>query len=271
MGVPRRLAFAAASIAAMLLLSGCASSPSSVAAADVSVTLPPVGAGFDYQLGGAYPAPVGAAIVERDSTSTPAKSSYGICYVNGFQSQPGVTWPSELLVHRSSGGLLVDPGWPDEHLFDISTATKRSAIADRLGKIVRHCGRVGFEAVEFDNLDSYTRSRGALTKTDAVAFATLLVARAHAVGLAVAQKNAAELTSRSEEIGFDFAVTEECDRYRECATFTKAYGHRVFDIEYVDELRGTAAAVCARSAVSTIIRDRDLVRRGAKGYAYRAC
>jgi hypothetical protein len=251
----------------VLLLSGCAVAPSSAP----GVTLPPAGATFDYQLGGSYPAPDGAAIVERDSTSTPAKGAYGICYVNGFQSQPGVSWPSELLVHRSTGALLVDPGWPDEHLFDISTAAKRSTIATRLGSRIRHCERVGFRAIEFDNLDSYTRSRGALTQKDAVAFATLLVTRAHAAGLAVAQKNAAELASRGAGIGFDFAVTEECDRYRECATFTKAYGDRVFDIEYTDDLRGSAATVCARSTVATIIRDRDLVARGRKGYVYRAC
>ncbi|CAN5142987.1 endo alpha-1,4 polygalactosaminidase [soil metagenome] len=260
------LRYLVVAVASVILVSGCASYP-----AAPRVTLPPTGASFDYQLGGSYPAPDGAAIVERDSTSKPAKGSYGICYVNGFQSQPGVTWPKELLVHRSSGTLLVDPGWPDEHLFDISTAAKRAAIADRLGASIRRCARVGFQAVEFDNLDSYTRSKGALTKKDAAAFATLLVTRSHSAGLAVAQKNAAELTSRSKPIGFDFAMTEECDRYRECATFTKAYGDRVFDIEYVGELRGSAASVCARSTVATIIRDRDLVARGKSGYFYRAC
>jgi hypothetical protein len=255
-------------VLALLLLSGCAASPAS----DTGVALPPTSGTFDYQLGGSYPAPDDAAIVERDSTSTPAKGSYGICYVNGFQSQPGVTWPNDLLVHRSSGALLVDPGWPDEHLFDISTAAKRAAIADRLGASIRHCEKVGFQAIEFDNFDSYSRSKGALSLGDAKAFARLLVTRSHAIGLAVAQKNTAELGTKGRTgIGFDFAITEECDRYRECATFTRAYGDRVFDIEYTDDLRGTAAAVCGRATASTIIRDRDLVARGAKGYFYRAC
>lgn len=268
----------AAAIGGVLLLSGCSASASATAArpgaaspSAGAVALPPAGASFDYQLGGSYPAPDGATVVERDSTSKPAKGTYGICYVNGFQSQPGVKWPSELLVHRSSGALLVDPGWPDEHLFDVSTATNRTAIADRLGTTIRRCAKVRFQAIEFDNLDSYTRSKGALTKTDAVAFATLLVKRAHAAGLAVAQKNAAELVSRSAGIGFDFAVTEECDRYRECAVFLKAYGDRVFDIEYAGELRGSAASVCRRATVATIIRDQNLVAKGKAGYVYRAC
>ena len=31
---------------------------------------------------------------------------------------------------------------------------------------------------------------------------------------------------------FDFAVVEQCQRYRECARFTRAYGDQVLEIEY---------------------------------------
>ncbi len=258
-------------LALTLLLSGCASAQSSL------VELPPPGARFDYQLGGAYPAPDGAAVVARDSTSRPAPGTYGVCYVNGFQSQPGAHWPSSLLLHRASGALLVDPGWPDEHLFDISASAKRAAIAHRLGPVVRRCAAVGFRAVEFDNLDSYSRSRGALTLANAVAFARTLVRMAHAEGLAAAQKNTSELGARGrDEIGFDFAVTEECDRYRECGAFTRVYGARVFDIEYADDLRGGIPQVCARArtaplAPSTIVRDRNLAPPRDGSYVYVAC
>src|SRR5262247_2141813 len=53
------------------------------------LTLPPENAGLDYQLGGAYPPPSGVQIVSRDRTASPAAGLYSICYVNGFQIQPG--------------------------------------------------------------------------------------------------------------------------------------------------------------------------------------
>jgi hypothetical protein len=236
------------------------------------VLLPPVGTPFDYQLGGAYPAPAGVSAVVRDGSAEPAGRGYDICYVNGFQSQPGVSWPDDLLLHTRSGELLVDPGWPDEHLFDISTAERRSELATLLAPVVAGCAEAGYEAVEFDNLDSYTRSEGALTLEHAVAFASLLVTGAKVAGLAVAQKNTAELGARGrDEIGFDFAITEECDRYDECDAFRSAYDRRVLDIEYADDLRGGADAVCRRTGGGTIIRDRDLLPRGEPGYVYRAC
>lgn len=54
------------------------------------------------------------------------------------------------------------------------------------------------------------------------------------------------------------------------------YGAHVFDVEYTDDLRGTAAEVCARvasldPAQTTIVRDRDLVPADDPGYAYTAC
>jgi hypothetical protein len=51
------------------------------------------------------------------------------------------------------------------------------------------------------------------------------------------------------------------------------YGKHVIDIEYTDDLRGTFAQVCARSGTPpmTILRDRDLVARGQKGYTYQHC
>ncbi|KQS16245.1 endo alpha-1,4 polygalactosaminidase [Frigoribacterium sp. Leaf186] len=251
-------------------------SSSSPSTAD-GVELPPEGARFDYQLGGASPVPDGATVVARDSTDDPAAGAYDICYVNGFQTQPGVEWPDDLLVRTADGEPLVDPGWPDEHLFDLSTDAVRQAVAERQASTIDDCAESGYRAVEFDNLDSWTRSDGAFGEDDAVAFATLLVARAHAAGLATAQKNTADLGTRGrDEIGYDFAVTEECDRYDECAAYTDVYGGLVFDVEYTDDLRGSAATVCARvdaldPAPSTIVRDRDLVPADDPAHTYTAC
>jgi hypothetical protein len=277
---PHRIA-AVVLTATALVLGATACSPAagddSARASSSEVVLPPAGARFDYQLGGASPVPEGATVVARDSTEEPAADVYGICYVNGFQTQPGVDWPRDLLVRLPGGEPLVDPGWPDEHLLDIATDVNRQAIAARQAETITACADAGYQAVEFDNLDSWTRSEGALDESDAVAFATLLVAEAHDAGLAAAQKNAADLAAQGrDEIGFDFAVTEECDLFDECGVFTDVYGGLVFDIEYTDDLRGTADEVCARvdgleTAPSTIVRDRDLVPADDPAYSYTAC
>ena len=234
----------------------------------------PAGAPADYQLGGGYPAPDGVAVVVRDSTDAPADGLYSVCYVNGFQTQPGVAWPDELLVAGSDGLPLVDPNWPDEHIIDISTDDKRADAAARQFDTIDSCASAGFDAVEFDNLDSYSRSGGVLALADAVAFAVLLVDHAHDSGLAAGQKNTGELGPRGrEEIGFDFAVVEECDQFAECAAFTGVYGDSVINIEYTDALRRPFAELCAdlSTPASTILRDRALAPAGADGYVYERC
>ncbi len=96
----------------------------------------------------------------------------------------------------------------------------------------------------------------------------------HADGLAAAQKNTTELGSRGRDvIGFDFAVAEECYRYRECSAYTKVYGDNVLAIEYTDNLRGTFAKACADPASPTrmILRDRNLTTPASRHYVYAAC
>lgn len=234
----------------------------------------PKGAAVDYQLGGAYPPDAGVGIVGRDGSDEPADGLYSICYVNGFQTQPGAEWPDALLLHDASGSVVVDPDWPDERILDISTAENRAAIARILAPTVQGCAARGFQGVEFDNLDSYTRSNGAFGVADAEAFAKLLVGLAHRSNLAAGQKNTPELGNRGRtDIGFDFAVAEECRRFDECATYTDAYGPHVIDIEYTDDLGGTVAQVCADPQLppSSVIRDRELSPAGSAGHQLVRC
>lgn len=235
----------------------------------------PSGAAADYQLGGAYPPPAGVTLVVRDRTADPASDVYNVCYVNGFQSQPQdrAEWLAdrpELVLH-SDGEPLVDENWPDELILDTSTETNRARLVSIVGAAIDDCA--GFDAVELDNLDSYLRSAGALTLEDNLAFATALVSHAHEAGLAVGQKNTAELGARGrDEAGFDFAVTEECVRWSECATYEDVYEDRVVDIEYTDDWPDPAAACAAGDRPkSTIVRDRDLVPRNDPGWFYLRC
>jgi hypothetical protein len=248
-------------IAGVLMLAACTD-------AGGDVRLPPRDVRFDYQLGGAYPAAEDVGVVVRDRTDAPDPDRYSVCYVNAFQTQPGADdVPERLLLHDEDGARVEDPGWPDEHLLDISTQERRAAVLDVVGPWFDGCADDGFDAVEPDNLDSWTRSGGALDRADAAAMARLLVTRAHARGLAIAQKNAAELTE--ERLGFDFAVVEDCQAFAECASYAAAYGV-VLDVEY-DDVAFAEACAAATDGVSVQRRDLPVGMPGSAGYVARWC
>ena len=237
------------------------------------IRLPPPGAGFDYQLGGAYPPPAGVTVVSRDRTDAPAPGLYNICYVNGFQIQPGEEewWKAnhpDLMLRDKAGKLVVDPDW-DEIMLAPTSDQRRAALAEIIGGWIAGCATDGFDAVEIDNLDTFTRSNGLITEDDAVAQARLFADAAHDHGLAIAQKNSAEIVGRRTEMGADFAVAEECDRYSECDAYTGAYGNHVLVIEY--RRRDFAKGCADYPDLSIILRDLDLVKPTDKGYAYDAC
>ncbi len=282
-----------AAIAVLAGLAGCHSAAASAAPnasgvvhepaarADRStpkVTAPPVNGRFDYQIGGAYPPAAGVSIVDRDWHETPAAGRYTICYVNAFQTQAeDRTWwtaKHDDLLLKKNGKLVEDPDWPGEYMLDTSTAAKRAAIASIEDAWLDSCAGKGFQGVEPDNLDSWTRSKSLLTQADNVAMATLLARHAHADGLAIAQKNTTELGSTGRtEVGFDFAIAEECQVYGECAGYTKPYGGHVIEIEYTDNPRKYYTQACSArgGTISVILRDRDVVAKGDPAYRYEAC
>ncbi|SDD73048.1 endo alpha-1,4 polygalactosaminidase [Nocardioides lianchengensis] len=225
----------------------------------------PVGTGVDYQLGGNRSVPDDVGIVVRERTARPA-GRYDVCYVNGFQTQPNEKrfWKKRrhLLLRDGAGKVVVDEAW-GEWLLDIRTPQKRRALARVVGRWTAGCARAGYEAVEYDNLDSFTRSHGLVRKRHAVAFSRLLTRRAHRVGLAVGQKNLAGFHGR--RVGFDFAVAEECGRYDECGQYAAEYGRRVLVIEYRrQDLVKTCREYGDRLAV--VYRDRDLSPDGVREY-----
>ena len=155
-------------------------------------------------------------------------------------------------------------------MLDISTPARRTALMGIVGPWIDGCAAAGFDAVEPDNLDSYERSDGKLTSRHAAAFARLLADRAHRRHLAIAQKNTADLLPRHTRIGFDFAVVEECARYKECPDFSEAYGGRIFDIEYVNKDFAAACRSWGKS-LSVTLRDRDVRPAGSEGYVRKSC
>ena len=211
----------------------------------------------------------------RDGTA-PADPAYAICYVNAFQTQPGehAEWPKGLVL-RSLGD---DPEWEGEYLVDIATRAKRRRAARFVAPMIATCARKGFEAVEYDNLDSWTRFDGTprarrvpFGKADALAYARLLARSAHAHGLAVGQKNTPGVTAaQARRTGFEFAIAEECGRYVECDRYRRVYGDRMIAIEYRRrDFRRTCRAIGAE--VSVMLRDRLVSTPASPRYVYDAC
>lgn len=257
----------------VLLCAGCSAADEGTSA-NVSVLLPPGDATPDYQLGGAYPPRPDVDVVTRDRRADPDPTRYSICYVNGFQTQPGERglWPEETLLHDGAH-FVTDPDWPDETLLDTSKSS-RTAILKIVTPWITGCADDGFDAVEFDNLDTYARSNDALAREDNLALAAAYVEIAHGAGLAAAQKNSAEDAAQLQATaGFDFAVSEECAAFRECNAYTDVYGTNVIDIEYDDALPRSFAAMCADPDTpgAVVLRDRQLSMPGEAAHVWATC
>lgn len=251
--------------------SGGTTAPSS--STSVTLRLPDANASFDYQIGGAYTPPSGVTIVSRDRKSPPAAGLYNICYVNGFQSQPDEEsfWKDqhpELLLRDSSNAFVIDEDW-GEYLLDTSTAEKRQALGTIVGEWIQQCARDGFDAIEVDNLDSYSRSSGLLTQAQNISMMRILSDVAHAQGLAVAQKNSTELLAHVNEMGTDFAVAEECNRWGECADYQGAYGNRVYVIEY--RASDFNQGCTSYPELSIVLRDLDVSTPSSSSYVFDGC
>lgn len=228
----------------------------------LTVTHLPTGTDVDYQLGGASPAPANVGIVVRDREEAPQAGRFNVCYVNGFQTQAHekAFWRERpgLLLHDRAGAVVVDEAW-GEWLLDLRTRDKRKRIARIVTRWTKGCAVDGFDAVEFDNLDSFTRSHRLIKRKQALAYARLLTRGAHRAGLAAGQKNLAGYDGH--RVGYDFAVSEECGHYDECDAYVDDFGDQVLMIEYLAE---DFDATCAQygDTHAVVLRDRDLSPEG---------
>ncbi|MEV6417857.1 endo alpha-1,4 polygalactosaminidase [Kribbella sp. NPDC051718] len=236
-----------------------------------AVKVPPLHAGFDYQLGGPYPPPAGVKIVTRDRTAPAVKGLYNVCYVNAFQTQPGEEddWDADLLLKDGAGKTVIDEDW-NEPLLDLRTAAKRERIAAKVNGWIDDCATNGFQAVEPDNYDSYTRSDNLLSANQAKDLLTLLATHAHSRNLAIGQKNTADLAADRKSVGLDFAVAEECGQYGECATYADAFGNNVLVIEYTAAGLGKACDAFGNK-LSIVRRDLDVTTAGDPKYVRQGC
>ncbi|MGX1474408.1 UNVERIFIED_CONTAM: serine/threonine protein kinase [Streptomyces canus] len=247
------------------------SSTSSGSTVPAAVTLPPRHVPWDYQIGGAYPPATGVRVVSRSHEDAPAPGLYNICNINAYQAESDAenSWDADLLLRDADGKVVHDTDW-DEAVLDIRTAAKRERIAARLDTWIDACAAKGYQAVEPDNYDSFTRFPSYLKAAQAEALMKRLAAHAHAEGLAVAQKNTAELVSDRAALGLDFAIVEECAEYDECGEFADAFDDNVLMVEYTRKGLTTACATWS-STLSVVRRDEEVEPEGADGFLRETC
>ncbi|MFD9883014.1 endo alpha-1,4 polygalactosaminidase [Streptomyces alboflavus] len=269
--VLRRCTTATAALAATAAACLLAPAPAIASAPGSGVALPPPHAGFDYQIGGAYTPPAGVRVVSRDRAAAPAPGLYNLCYVNAFQAQPGAEkeWDKDLLLRDANGDIVYDGEW-GEAVLDIRTADKRQRIAAKVNGWIDGCADKGFQAVEPDNYDTYTRFPDLLKSSHAKAFIKLLSAHAHREGLAVAQKNTPDLAASRAETGLDFAVAEECGEWNECDVYTDAFGAHVLVVEYSAKGLRTACSGFG-DRLSIVRRDVGVSPAGSAEYLRQTC
>jgi len=185
-----------------------------------------------------------------------ARGSRAICYlsagsVEDWRPDAG-RFPPEVVGKDYAG-------WPGEKWLDIRRI-------DLLAPILRArldlCAAKGFDAVEPDNLEVHDNDTGfPLTYADQLAYVVWLANEAHARGLAIGLKNAADMAADALPY-FDFAISEDCFDQGWCAELLPfiTAGKPVFAAEYTDTGVDFPAA-CAwgsRHHFSFIQKDRDL-------------
>jgi len=121
--------------------------------------------------------------------------------------------------------------------------TPAEFIRYELAKRMADARLAGFDAIEFDNVESYTNRNGfKTTAAQQLAFNQSIANLAHSLGFTVGLKN--DLGQASDlQPYFDFAMSEQCFQYSECnypapglQAWPTTYGKAVFNVEYKGKL-----------------------------------
>ncbi len=235
-----------------------------VPAADIR--LPPRGAEWDWQLSRPLNLGRSVRILDLDPDLVRAtdirrlkrRGIYLICYVSIGTWE---NWRSDrqrfprAVIGRTYGE------WPDERFLDIR---RLDVLVPIMRDRFRRCRDLDFDAVEADNMDVHDNPSGfRILPNDTVRYVRALAREAHALGLAMAQKNVPELPPRLVGI-LDFAITESCFRDGWCRHMRPwLHGRRaVLDAEYRNrppDMR-RACRDARRLGISLILKDEDLTR-----------
>ena len=197
---------------------------------------PPPQVDWQWQLTGPVDQNVTASVFDIDLfdndaaivASLHAKGRKVICYVSVGTFED---WrPDAARFPEAVKGLpLAD--FPNERWLDIRQLEILKPILEARFDL---CKQKGFDAVEPDNVDAYTNRSGfPLTARDQLQFNTWLASAAHARGLSVGLKNDLDQVRELEPL-FDWALSEQCFQYKECALLKPFLdrGKAVLEVEY---------------------------------------
>ncbi len=253
-----------AGVAVCVILTAAPAAAWSAAPAPKPVAIPRQGASWDWQLTPPLDLSAPVRVLDLDpDQATPAqirhlraRGVYPVCYVSvgtweNWRKDKGRFPPAVL------GRVYGD--WPDERFLDIR---RMDILLPIMRARFRRCAKMGFLAVEADNMDVHDNPSGfPLTPADTLRYVSALAREAHRLGLALAQKNAPELSARLVGI-LDFAIVEGCFRGRWCARMKPWLdaGRPVFAAEYRDHPPDMkkACRTARRLGMSLILKTRDL-------------
>ena len=163
-----------------------------------------------------------------------------VCYMDAGTYEPGR--PDSNSFPTSLRGSAVQ-GWPGEFWLDVrpsgpNYATLQSIMLARF----KECQSKGFDAVEPDNIDSYTNNPGfSTTAADQIAYDEWIADTVHGLGMAVFQKNDLDQISTLLPY-FDGILDEECNKNSECNTLVPyvTAGKPAWNAEYMEDGEKTA-------------------------------
>ncbi len=188
-----------------------------------------------------------------DIAALKARGVFTVCYVSVGSWED---WRDDAAAFAPA--LLGKPyeGWPGERFLDIRAPEVLELMTARF----QRCARMGFDAVEPDNMDLHINDTGLpIRDSDVIDYVGALARVAHGLGLQIAQKNAGDLTGALLPLT-DFAMAENCLADGWCALLAPhaAAGQAILDAEYA----GPEAEICGRvdDSLSVIFKHEDLTR-----------
>ena len=156
-----------------------------------------------------------------------ARGQRMICYIDVGTSE---SWRSDNASFPSSV-LGAGNGWPGEQWLDIR---QLSVLEPIMTARLQMCRQKGFDAVEPDNMDGYANTTGfPLQASDQLAYNEWIAGEAHALGMAVLQKNDSDQAAALEPY-FDGVLDEQCNQYSQCSAYRPyvSAGKPVLNAEY---------------------------------------
>lgn len=206
---------------------------------------------------------VDSEISQASINAAKASGAKLMCYISGGSSEDWRAdfnqFPAEVLGNNYDG-------WQGERWLDTRNI---AALAPIMRARIRACKAKGFDALDVDNVNSYSNPTGfPISRQDSINYIRWLANEAHNQGMAFSLKNSEELVA--DLLGdIDMMQSEGCVIYSNCANASRlsAVNKPIFAVEYSDAMSSSgfynrACNAAAQYNMSMIYRDRLLTPNG---------